>query len=91
MRTTEPATIWETLRLFRPALCRAPRSLRAALAHWTRRRGFGLALGEFETEIRAPRHSAVNRTSKAIQLSDETWQMTLDVLDLCRRRIEGMA
>ena len=28
---------------------------------------------------------------KAIQLSDETRQMTVEVLDLCRRRIEGMA
>jgi serine/threonine-protein kinase HipA len=26
----------------------------------------------------------------AIQLSDETRQMTMEVLDLCRRRIEGM-
>jgi len=28
---------------------------------------------------------------QAIQLSDETRQMTMEVLDLCRRRIEGMA
>ena len=28
---------------------------------------------------------------KAIQLSDETRQMTVEVLDLCRRRIEGIA
>ena len=28
---------------------------------------------------------------KAIQLSDETRQMTVEVIDLCRRRIEGLA
>ena len=28
---------------------------------------------------------------KAIQMSDETRQLTVEVLDLCRRRIEGMA
>ena len=28
---------------------------------------------------------------KAIELSDETQQMKMEVLDLCRRRIEGMA
>jgi serine/threonine-protein kinase HipA len=28
---------------------------------------------------------------KDIELTDETWKMTAEVLDLCRQRIEGMA